>query len=173
MKWFRRKKEPQKERYIVTTISYYDPLAAQRLMVIQDMLAGREIEPDDPRMKAFDDPYWAGNGKYDPQNPDNGIDGGQYGPQKGNYSLFSKLQARYEDPFLQMEREIDAMEGMADRLMSYDPIGEMDDAIETMEAGIECLIRQTEEAYRNPVIPPHARLLHYSVGIEERNRQNG
>ena len=173
MRCFRRKKEQPKERYITTTISYYDPLAAQRLMVIQDMLAGREIEPDDPRMKAFEDPYWAGKANYDPQNPDNATDGGQYGPQKGNYDPFSEPQARYEDPFLQMESQIDAMEKMADRLMSYDPIREMDDAIETMEAGIECLIRQTEEAYRNPVIPPHARLLHYSVGIEERNRQNG
>ena len=163
----RRRNQPEPERYIVETVVYRDPLAEQRWQVVQDMLNGIEIEPDDSRLKAFDDPYWTGTGysQAGSRNERTAQHGSQEEPG------YDPLYAPFEEPLRQIEREVELMERLANMDM-YDPMAELEAEIDAAFAEANLSMSDISASMRQH-IPPHAEILYHSIGYGERNRDNG
>ena len=160
---FRRRNQPEPERYIVETIVYRDRLAEQRWRVVQDMLNGIEIEPDDPRIKAFDDPYWSGTGYSQSGSRDEGT--GQYGSQEE--PGYDPLYAPFEEPLRQIEREVEIMERLANMDISDYIVTDIDVSYAEMNSPMSDI-----SATMRQHIPPHAEILYHSIGYGERNRND-
>lgn len=144
MRWFRRQEPPQRGGYIEETIIYYDPLVAQRLEVVQELLDGKDIPPNDPRLEAFRDPFWTG-GAYEPPKQEERSYSGNYGKHTEadpfNFDPLRDTENPFEyDPLAEMQAELDAMFDQYDRMMVS-----MDDILQ------------------GPTIPPHAQIIYHGV----------
>lgn len=166
---FRRR--PQPERRIVYTVIYYDPLADQRLQVTRDLLNGKEIDEDDPRLKAFNDPYWTGSDYKPPEQKTSAeSSSGNYGVRNANY------QSPPSDPF--RDDPLAAANVPLYRLLGLeqDPLEAAQAEMDTLLDEADAMYREAEEMYRmaeadlRASIPPHARILFSGYSIEERVR---
>lgn len=153
----RYREKPQIENYIVEQTAYKDSSMEQRLRIVDKLLRDEPIDPSDPDLAGFSDPYWSRNGSHSYANGNIDIDeiiSDLYDKQKQEYDSFHESVYSHdpfdEDPYAEMNAMFDP-----------DPLAE----------AIEETNKEFHHDLGEPIMPPSEANLSQNAGIEAKKRK--